>query len=146
MLRTEPGGAAKALGWGVIATSKDRSIGERLQELETDLHALLEKFRPDAASVERLFYFRNATTIIPVAQARGVILLTLSKHGVPMAEYTPMQVKQALTGYGKADKGEIQQAVMDRLALSSKPKPDDAADGLALAVTHWQSGGVAVPV
>lgn len=135
------GTALKTLGWGVIETTPNAPIGERLIELERDLNELLEAHKPDWAVIEQLFYFKNATTLIPVAQARGVLLLTLQRHAIPWAEYTPMQVKQALTGYGKATKAQMQEAVQARLDLDRLPRPDDAADGLALALTHYQFVG-----
>jgi len=122
--------------WGIIGTTKEKTIGERLQEIQKDLTELLEALQPDVISLERLFFFRNATTIIPVAQARGVILLVIESFGIPVYEYTPMQVKQAVTGSGKAKKAEIQELLIPLLALDKKPTPDDAADALALALCH----------
>ncbi len=127
-----------ALGWGVIETTPKAPIGKRLVEINHDVKALIEEARPDVMAIESLFYFRNNTTIVPVAQARGVILLLAELAGVPTVDYTPMQVKQALTGYGKAEKHEITEAVIQRLNLLKKPTPDDAADGLAIALTHSQ--------
>ena len=127
--------------WGIIATTKDKSDGARLQEIHDDLTELIEQLRPDVVSVERLFYFRNATTLVPVAQARGVILMVINRFGLPMYEYTPMQVKQAITGYGKSEKAEVQEMLVDLLNLPKKPTPDDAADGLALAVCHFNHVG-----
>lgn len=136
-----PGQITTAQAWGVIATHKDRTLSQRLVELYRDFSALVEQSQPKLACIEQLFYFRNATTILPVAQARGILLLVLEQAGVPIVEYTPMQIKLALTGYGKASKAEMQQAVMDRLNLTTKPRPDDAADGLAVALTHLQNLG-----
>lgn len=127
--------------WGIISTSKDKPDGARLQEIHDDLSELVERLKPDVVSVERLFYFRNATTLIPVAQARGVIMMILHRYGLPVYEYTPMQVKQAITGYGKSKKAEIQAMLIDLLGLDKKPTPDDAADGLALAVCHYNHVG-----
>ncbi|MCE3236999.1 MAG: ruvC [Vampirovibrio sp.] len=127
--------------WGVITTSKDKPDGARLQEIHDDLTCLMEQVKPDVVAIERLFYFRNATTMVPVAQARGVILMIVHRFGVPFYEYTPMQVKQAITGYGKSEKAEIQNALIDLLNLEKKPTPDDAADGLALAVCHYNHVG-----
>lgn len=127
--------------WGIIATSKDKPDGARLQEIHHDLTELMLQFQPDVVSLERLFFFRNATTLIPVAQARGIILMVLSQFDVPVYEYTPMQVKQAITGYGKSEKREIQTTLIDLLGLDKKPTPDDAADALALAVCHYNHVG-----
>jgi crossover junction endodeoxyribonuclease RuvC len=127
--------------WGIIATSKDKPDGARLQEIHDDLSELVERLQPDVVAVERLFYFRNATTLVPVAQARGIILMILHRYGLPIYEYTPMQVKQAITGYGKSQKAEIQSMLIDLLRLEKKPTPDDAADGLALAVCHYNHVG-----
>jgi crossover junction endodeoxyribonuclease RuvC len=127
--------------WGIIATTKDKTDGARLQEIHDDLTALLEQLKPDVVSIERLFYFRNNTTIIPVAQARGVILMLAHRFGLPVYEYTPMQVKQAVTGSGKADKAEVQEALISLLNLDKKPTPDDAADGLGLAVCYYNHVG-----
>ena len=124
------------LVWGTIVTDKHQSDAARLQEIHQDLGDIITQYRPDVASVERMFYFRNATTVIPVAQARGVIILLLHAFGVPYAEYTPMQVKQAVTGSGRAKKNEIQDMLVPLLAMRTRPTPDDAADGLALAVCH----------
>lgn len=127
--------------WGIIATSKDKPVGARLQEIYRDMRTLLEHTRPDVISIERLFYFRNATTLVPVAQARGIILLVIEHFELPVYEYTPMQVKQAVTGSGKSKKGEIQDLLITLLALDRKPTPDDAADALALAVCHYNHAG-----
>ncbi len=127
--------------WGIIATTKDKTDGGRLQEIHDDMTALLTQFQPDVMSVERLFYFRNNTTIIPVAQARGVIIMLAHRFGIPVFEYTPMQVKQAVTGSGKSEKAEVQEALVHLLNLPKKPTPDDAADGLALAVCYYNHEG-----
>jgi crossover junction endodeoxyribonuclease RuvC len=141
LLNYTPGQPATAQAWGVIATTKEKPISARLLELYHDFTALVAQSQPQLACIEQLFYFRNATTIIPVSQARGILLLVLAQANVPIVEYTPMQIKQALTGYGKSSKAEMQQAVMDRLNLTTKPRPDDAADGLAVALTHLQLTG-----
>ncbi len=124
--------------WGVITTSKDKSDGARLQEVYEDLTAVLERFQPDVASVEQIFFFKNMKTMVPVTQARGVILLAVNTLEIPYAEYTPMQVKQAVTGSGKAKKREVQEMVTQILGLDRMPRPDDAADGLGLALCHHQ--------
>ncbi len=130
--------------WGVITTSKGRTDGSRLLELYQDLTGVVEALQPDCVSLEKLFFFRNATTMVPVSQARGVILLVLETAGIPVFEYTPMQVKQAITGYGKATKQEVQEMVAQRLALEKVPRPDDAADALAMAFCHEQFSRVPV--
>jgi crossover junction endodeoxyribonuclease RuvC len=130
----------KATVWGVIETSQTQTHSVRLQEIYTDITGLIAQVQPTLAVVESLFFFRNVTTFIPVAQARGVILLALQQAGVPLVEYTPMQVKLALAGHGKASKQEVTQAVVERLKMEQRPKPDDAADGLALAMTAWLNG------
>lgn len=127
--------------WGIISTTKEKSDGARLQEIHEDLTELIAQLKPDVVSIERLFYFRNATTLVPVAQARGVILMVINQFSLPVYEYTPMQVKQAITGYGKSDKAEVQHMLIDMLSLDKKPTPDDAADGLALAVCHFNHVG-----
>jgi crossover junction endodeoxyribonuclease RuvC len=127
--------------WGIIATSKDKPDGRRLEEIHEDLTGLIAQLQPDVVSLERLFYFRNATTLVPVAQARGVILMIISRFNLPVYEYTPMQVKQAITGYGKSEKREIQEMLVGLLNLEKKPTPDDAADALALSVCHYNHVG-----
>lgn len=129
------------VSWGMIRTPKEHTIPQRLQEIYTDTMAMLQHLQPDVVSIESLFYFRNHTTLVPVAQARGVILLAVQQAGVPISEYTPMQVKQTLTGYGKASKTEVQQAVQQALGIHEPIRPDDAADGLALAITHHRFCG-----
>ena len=124
-----------ALDWGVIKTKPTRTIPERLHDIHAGLCGLLDEFKPDVASVEQLFFFRNLTTVIPVAQARGIILLALQERRIPIAEYTPLQVKQTITGSGKATKQEIQAMMKHELGLKDIPRPDDAADGLAIALT-----------
>lgn len=139
-----PDGLSQGYGachWGVITTSKDKADGARLQEIHHDLTRVVAQLQPDVVAVERLFYFRNATTMVPVAQARGVILMVLDTFGLPVFEYTPMQVKQAITGYGKSEKREIQDTLVTLLSLDKRPTPDDAADGLALALCHYQHVG-----
>lgn len=124
------------LDFGVITTSKDMDMGQRLRVLYDDLHELIKEFQPDLVAIEKLFFYRMANTIL-VAQARGVIMLVLALHDVPYVEYTPAQIKQALTGYGNAEKIAVQEAVARELDLSEIPTPDDAADALAVALTAW---------
>ncbi|MFQ4146412.1 crossover junction endodeoxyribonuclease RuvC [Chlorogloeopsis sp. ULAP02] len=122
------------LDYGVISTSADTEMGQRLRILYEDLHTLIEELQPDLVAIEKLFFYRMGNTIL-VAQARGVIMLVLAQHNLPYVEFTPAQIKQALTGYGNAEKYEVQQAVARELKLEHIPRPDDAADGLAVALT-----------
>jgi crossover junction endodeoxyribonuclease RuvC len=124
------------LEFGVITTSSKTEMGQRLCTLYDDLHTVIEELQPDLVSIEKLFFYRMGNTIL-IAQARGVIMLVLAQCRVPIVEFTPAQVKLALTGYGNADKKEVQEAVARELDLEDIPKPDDAADGLALALTAW---------
>ncbi len=132
----------QVLDYGAITTSKEDSIAVRLQEIEENLIFLLDKFKPDVVAIEELFYFKNQTTIIPVAEARGVIVLTAQKYCGKLFEYTPLQIKQALTGNGRAEKAQVQYMVKSILGLNSIPKPDDAADALAVAICHSQTSSV----
>ena len=122
------------MDFGIIQTPARTPIGDRLHTIYTDLTALLEQTRPDAVAIEKFFFYRMSNTIL-VAQARGVILLVLHQHHLIPQEFTPAQVKQALTGYGNAAKPEVQAAVARELQLEGIPQPDDAADALALALT-----------
>jgi crossover junction endodeoxyribonuclease RuvC len=124
---------------GCINTSKINSDEERLVEIGKDVLGLIKKYEPDESSIEDLFFFKNLKTAITVAQARGVILYEIKKNGVPIFSYTPLQVKQALTGYGRAEKKQIQLMVKNILKLKSIPKPDDAADAVAIAICHLNS-------
>jgi crossover junction endodeoxyribonuclease RuvC len=121
---------------GVITTPAHTPMAERLITIHEELTQVIRDTRPVVAAVELLFFATNVTTAISVGQARGVILLTLAEAGLPLGEYTPMQVKQAVTGYGGAKKPQIQQMVRALLSLREIPKPDDAADALAIAITH----------
>ena len=129
-------GNFRAVDYGVVVTPKNESLPVRLAMLEEGVSKILEKYRPDEGAVEELFFSKNITTGIAVAHARGVALLTCVKACGKLYEYTPMQIKQALTGYGRADKHQIQSVVTSMLRLQSIPKPDDAADALAIALCH----------
>ncbi|NMG58624.1 crossover junction endodeoxyribonuclease RuvC [Geitlerinema sp. P-1104] len=129
----EDGDRPKPLDFGIIQTPAKQAIGDRLQTIYEDLHALCEQFSPQLVVVEKLFFYRMSN-LISVAQARGVILLVLAQHQLPLIELTPGQVKQSLTGYGNASKLEVQEAVARELDLDEIPKPDDAADALAVAI------------
>ncbi|MBD2777440.1 crossover junction endodeoxyribonuclease RuvC [Iningainema tapete] len=124
------------LDFGVVSTPANTETGKRLCTLYDDLHTLIGEFKPELVAVEKLFFYRMSSTIL-VAQARGVVMLALAQHNLPYVEFTPAQIKQALTGYGNAEKYEVQQAVARELELDAIPKPDDAADALAVALTAW---------
>lgn len=130
------GGRLEAVAYGHISTSKDLPLAARLKEIATDLETLLEIHQPEEVAVEELFFFNNQKTAMAVGQARGAILLTLERFGIRIAEYTPLEIKQALTNYGRADKLQVQTMVKALLKLKTIPKPDDAADALAIAVCH----------
>ncbi len=127
------------LSSGSIRTDKNSRESARLLEIQNDMEALVEKFKPDVAAIEKLFFFRNRTTVMPVAHARGVILTVLEKHGVPIYEYTPMEVKQVLTGYGRADKKEVERMVQISLEKENLPKLDDTIDAIAIAICHTRN-------
>ncbi|KAA3662949.1 MAG: crossover junction endodeoxyribonuclease RuvC [Chloroflexi bacterium] len=124
--------------YGVIKTSPKMAMPNRLQVIEQELQALLDKYQPESAGIEEVFFGRNVTTAITVGQARGVLLLTLANAEIPIGEYSPPKIKDAVTGYGKADKQQVQLMVRNLLDLEETPRPDDAADGLAVAITHYQ--------
>ena len=121
---------------GSIQTTKQLSDSERLLEIFNDLCTLVERHKPDCASVENLFFFKNQKTVIPVAEARGVILTVLQKYNIPTYSYTPMEVKQVLTGYGRAEKKEVEQMVKISLKREELPKLDDTVDAIAIAICH----------
>jgi crossover junction endodeoxyribonuclease RuvC len=131
-----PDGNCQAVDYGVITTSKEDSASERLVQLYNRLNEILSLHHPDSAAVEKLFFARNVTTAIGVGQARGVVMLALAQAGLEVGEYTPNEVKQAVTGYGGADKKQVQEMVRVLLLLDKIPRPDDAADALAIAITH----------
>lgn len=124
---------------GCITTCAGMPMPERLQCIYEDTKKIITKYKPDAVAIEDLFFFRNVTTVIKVSQARGVLILAACKKSLPIFEYKPLQIKMALTGYGRADKKQMQQMVKSVLSLSDIPKPDDAADGLAIAICHANS-------
>ena len=127
------------LDYGAIVTPKEDSMPVRLQNIDKSLKYIFDKFKPDVVAIEELFYFKNQKTVIQVAQARGVILLACQKYCGNIYEYTPLQIKQALTGQGRAEKTQVQFMVKAILGLENIPKPDDAADALAVAICHSQS-------
>ena len=125
--------------YGVLSTSPDDGdTARRLQLVYEGLNGLIEQYKPNLAAVEELFFGRNITTAVRVGQARGVLLLALANAGIPVAEYSPPKIKEAVSGYGKASKQQVQFMVQNILDLDEIPRPDDAADGLAVALTHFQ--------
>ena len=126
----------KLLASGSIQTDKNLHNSARLLEIYNDLTELVKTYKPDSASVEKLFFFKNQKTVIPVAEARGVIITVLERFGVPIFDYTPMEVKQVLTGYGRAEKKEVEQMVKLALNTESLPKLDDTVDAIAIAICH----------
>lgn len=130
---------AKCLAYGCLQTDKSMTDSQRLLALGNGVEKLLKEYSPDLVSVEKLFFFSNQKTVMTVSQARGVILMIIEREGLAMTEFTPLQVKQSLTGYGRADKEQVQQMVKLLLHLEVIPKPDDAADALAIALTGAQS-------
>ncbi|MGM9522118.1 MAG: crossover junction endodeoxyribonuclease RuvC [Oscillospiraceae bacterium] len=134
-IRTE-GSSVKLLGCGAITTPAGQNLSLRLSQIYHDMLELIDTFKPEAIAIEELFFNTNITTGISVAHGRGVILLAGQEKKVPMFEYTPLQVKQAITGYGRADKKQMMEMVRRLLNLKSAAKPDDASDALALAICH----------
>ena len=132
-------GRLRPLGYGAITTPAGIPLQKRLLEIHQDMLTLVDQFQPEAASVEELFFNTNVTTGIAVGHARGVILLALAQRNVPSFEYTPAQVKQAVTGYGRAEKRQVMEMTRSLLKLKKIPRPDDAADALAAAVCHAHS-------
>lgn len=139
LLRVENNDISEVVNYGIIKTTPDYSMPQRLKIIFDDMNDLISSFKPDVLAIETLFFFKNSKTVITVSQARGVILLAAANFGLEIFEYTPLQVKVALTGYGRADKNEMQNSVKDFLNLDKIPKPDDAADALAIAVCHHQN-------
>ena len=131
----------RPLAYGAITTPAEMEFSTRLERIYEDMSELLRKAEPDALSIEKLYFNTNTTTAIMVAEARGVILLAAKQAGVPVYEYTPLQVKQAVTGYGRAEKKQIQEMTRILLNLEAIPKPDDTADALAMAICHGHSAG-----
>ncbi|MCD8378540.1 MAG: crossover junction endodeoxyribonuclease RuvC [Candidatus Gastranaerophilales bacterium] len=121
---------------GSIQTDKTSAVSDRLLEIFEDLSKIIECYHPDCASIEKLYFFKNQKTIIPVGEARGVILAVLAKYGIEIYEYTPIEVKQVLTGYGRADKKEVEQMVKYALNCNILPKLDDTIDAIAIAICH----------
>jgi crossover junction endodeoxyribonuclease RuvC len=136
LVRLERDGSLVSVTYGVILTPKEATASARLVILYDALRFLISEYQPEIAAVEKLFFSRNVTTALAVGQARGVVMLCLEQAGISAFEYTPNEVKQAVAGYGGAQKRQVQEMVRALLALDSIPKPDDAADALAIAITH----------
>jgi crossover junction endodeoxyribonuclease RuvC len=124
------------LDFGIIQTTPKQEIAARLQTIHEDLTSVVQQFQPELVAIEKFFFYKMANTIL-VAQARGVILLVLAQNNLPYVEFTPAQIKQSIAGYGNATKDDVQSAVARELALNYIPRPDDAADALAIAITGW---------
>ena len=133
------GESVKLITSGSIQTQKENRESKRLLEIYNDMTELVEKLKPDEAAIEKLFFFKNQTTVMPVAHARGVILTVLEKFNIPIFEYTPMEVKQVLTGYGRADKKEVEKMVKIFLGTETLPKLDDTVDSIAIGICHTRS-------
>lgn len=131
----------RPVAFGAITTKAHTEFDDRLLSIYDDVVEVIKRARPDAMSIEKLFFTTNATTAIHVAQARGVIILAARQAGIPVYEYTPLQVKTAVTGYGKAKKPQVMEMTRRLLHLKEVPKPDDTADALAIAITHTQAAG-----
>ena len=137
-------GSVRPIAYGAITTPAHTDIEARLLMIQNDLESIINKYKPDEMAVEELFFNTNITTGIAVAEARGVIICTAHKLGVKISEYTPLQVKQAVVGYGKAEKHQVISMVTSILKLPKAPKPDDTADAVAIALCHAQSRGSAM--
>jgi len=139
LVSEQPNGDLSVVDFGVIRTPADLAMPQRLLQLYRELKHITLSYRPDSGAVEKLFFQKNVTTAISVGQGRGVALLTLAEAGAPVAEYTPLEIKQAIAGYGGADKKQMQYMVKALLNLEKIPRPDDAADALAVAICHIHS-------
>lgn len=134
----------RVLDFGAVTTHANTPFSDRLLYIFNDITAIIEKYKPDAMAIEKLFFNTNAKTAIDVAQARGVILLAAKRLGVEVYEYTPLQVKQSVVGYGRAEKKQVQEMTRIILNLEKVPKPDDTADALAMAICHAHASGSAL--
>ena len=139
VIKTDKRKKPEMLDYGIVSTPKEENIAVRLAMIEKGVKQIIDKYKPDEIAIEELFFAKNVKTAITVAHARGVVLLTCVKECGKIYEYTPLQIKQALTGYGRAEKKQIQAMVKMFLNLKAVPKPDDAADALAVALTHAQT-------
>ena len=131
----------RVLDYGAITTQAHTPFNERIEKIFDEAAELMVKYKPDAMAIEKLFFNTNQKTAIDVAQARGALVLAAQKNHIPIFEYTPLQVKQAVTGYGRAEKHQVMEMVKNLLQLKSVPKPDDTADALAIAICHGHSSG-----
>ena len=138
----EDDGALQTVAYGTITTPSNWALPQRLVAIQRELSDLIALHRPASAAVEQLFFSRNVRTALAVGHARGVVLLALAQAGVPISEYTPLEVKQAVTGYGRAGKQQVQEMIRVLLGLPEIPKPDDAADALAVAICHVHSSQI----
>ena len=136
------GNKFRPIEYNAITTHASEATSLRLKRIKEDIQDYLHKYKPDAVAIEELFFNNNAKTAIMVAQARGVLVAEVASANIPIYEYTPLQIKQAVTGYGRAEKGQIQQMVKMLLNLNAIPKPDDAADALAVAICHAHSSKI----
>ncbi|MCI0712000.1 MAG: crossover junction endodeoxyribonuclease RuvC [Chloroflexi bacterium] len=139
LVKEHEDGTMEAIDFGVITTKANTPMPVRLKQIYDELTAIIDKYQPDAVAIEELFFGKNVTTGITVAQARGVMLLVTAQKGLPVTTYKPKVAKQAITGYGSADKTQMQEMMRQILGLDEVPRPDDAADGLAMAYTHLNS-------
>ncbi|MBN2548360.1 MAG: crossover junction endodeoxyribonuclease RuvC [Anaerolineales bacterium] len=142
LVKENPDGSLAVVDYGVILTPADKPMPERLLELYRRLLDIILLHRPESGAVEKLFFARNVTTALSVGQGRGVAMLALAQAGLTVGEYAPMEIKQAIAGYGGADKNQIQQMVRALLGLAEIPRPDDAADALAVAICHVHSARI----
>jgi len=129
-------GSLKCLDYGLIKTSPSFPTAERLQKLNNELSKLIKRFQPNVLAMENVYFFKNLKTAIPVSQAEGVILLTAAKNKIPVFQFTPLEIKMAITGYGWSKKSQVQKKIKTLLNLKEFPRSDDAADGLAIALTY----------
>ena len=146
VINKEKNGKCSLIDYGAIKTPADEIFPTRLCIIEEGIKRLIDKYKPDAIAVEELFFNTNTTTAIGVAQGRGAVLIAASKTGTPIYEYTPLQVKQSVTGYGRADKKQVQAMVKAVLKLEKVPKLDDTTDAMALAICHAHSARFATPI
>ena len=135
------GGSFSVVGYGAITTPANMPFSERLKNIFDDMNSIIDKYKPDNLAIEKLYFNTNTTTAIDVAQARGIIVLSAQNKNMSVNEYTPLQVKQSVTGYGRAEKRQVMEMVKCLLNLKAIPKPDDTADALALAVCHGHYSG-----
>jgi crossover junction endodeoxyribonuclease RuvC len=139
IVKKDPRNCWQAVAYGCIETSPKKKFIDRLAQIHEEVERLVKKYKPTRMAVEQLFFFKNVKTAVEVGQARGVILLTAVENGLPVDEFTPLQVKQAMTGYGRAEKGQMQKMVALILGIKGKIKSDDAADALAVAMCAGES-------